>query len=561
MARTSEIDIDVDLEGLAEQSLRGDEYVGQYRLCFELASGGMASVFLARSEGMAGIEKIAAVKRIHPHLSKERAFVDMFLDEARITSRITHANVCSVFDFGEVKGHYFIAMEYLIGETVSKVIKALRRCPDPIVLRDLPKIATRIIADICEGLHAAHELRDVNNELLGVVHRDVSPQNLFVTYDGVAKVVDFGVALARGRLQQTTAGQIKGKHAYMTPEQLSGDDIDRRADVFSLGVVLWELLVLKKLFKGRTEGETLLNILQAPIPKPSSIRTEIPKELDAVLYKALTRDPDDRYPTARDLGKALLNVQARLYGPVGLGEVEEWMSILFEGEAVRKKALVDVARSLSGPIARLHDDEESMGSIDSSTDTSMLRDAYIPPPLPKPPRLSRTPLVLFLASLAIGLFIGTFIVLAMQQESTSGDLASISTNLPPLRPQSLQDRSTDASADSPSKTPPPPGQTDDGEAITASGDGATSPDDDPGGQPTPTKVAPRATGFVSVATPGGWADVYSRGRRLGQTPLRAKLPVGRQVLSVRPFGKGPARTVSVTVVRSEVKRVVVRVGD
>lgn len=269
----------------------------------------------------------------------------------------------------------------------------------------------------------------------------------------------------------------------------------------------------------------------------------------------LSRDPDDRYPTARELGKELLNVQSKLYGPVGLGEVEEWMSNLFEGEAVRKKALVDVARSLSGPIARLHDEEASMSSSESSTDTSMLRDAFIPTPLNRPEKRRRFPLILFISSLVIGLLIGTFIVLAMQQDSGSGNLASISTNLPPLRPQT---KTQDAAGqiDGGSTTTP----SNDSRPLPVASDGGTSTADEPHGSVTPNKVAPRATGFVSVATPDGWADVYSRGRRLGQTPLRAKLPTGRHVLSVRPFGKSPARTVSVVVKRGEVSRVVVRVG-
>jgi len=286
-------------EGDSAAAAPTDQRVGQYKLCFELASGGMATVYLGRSEGPAGIERVAAIKRIHPHLAKQASFVEMFLDEARIVSQINHGNVCTVYDFGEADGEYYIAMEYLVGETVSRVFKALRKNPDPSHVNRLNGIALKVIADACEGLHAAHDLKDARGERLGVVHRDVSPQNLFITYDGVAKVMDFGVALARERLHRTVTGQIKGKYAYMAPEQLGEAIVDRRADVFALGVVLWEALALRPLFKRSTEAKTILNVLNGPIPAPSLVRPGISRELDHIALRALERDPERRYPTAR----------------------------------------------------------------------------------------------------------------------------------------------------------------------------------------------------------------------------------------------------------------------
>jgi serine/threonine-protein kinase len=227
------------------------ERIGRYELCFELASGGMASVYLARAEGSPGFEKLVALKRIHPHLADERGYVEMFLDEARIASRITHANVCSVFDFGESDGEYFIAMEYLVGEPLSRVQRRVVVNAEQRTSPLLPARMARIIADACEGLHAAHELRDASGESLNVVHRDVSADNLFITYDGAAQVVDFGIAHARQRLHQTEAGQVKGTFPYMAPEQMTAAVVDRRVDVWALGAVLWELLALRRLFFAR----------------------------------------------------------------------------------------------------------------------------------------------------------------------------------------------------------------------------------------------------------------------------------------------------------------------
>lgn len=554
---SEDTDIEVDLESqIVEQleaNLPGEELVGRYRLCFELASGGMASVYLARTTGLAGSEKIAAVKRIHPHLAKERNFIEMFLDEARIASRITHANVCSVFDSGETNGQYYLAMEYLVGESLSRVMKAAVRSADPVLLRALPSMTTRIVADLCEGLHAAHELRGSNNEPLGVVHRDVSPQNLFVTFDGVAKVVDFGVALARGRLHQTTAGQIKGKHAYMPPELLCGAALDRRADIWSLGVVLWELLSLRKLFKAGNEAETLMNILQAPIPRPSTTRPGIPPELDVVVLKALSRDPDGRYANARELGRDLLKVQSRIGGPVGLAEVAEWMGRLFPGEAARKQALVDVARKLSGPVTRLGEGEGAAGASGVSSETSaILNAATAALAAAKPPRARRRGAVFAVGAVLAALAVGGLALFAGPR-STLGRYASVSTHLSPLR-AALPAVAPDAApqvAPTPEASPP---------EADAGGDTApreAGPDEDAAPPPDRTPVAAKATGFVSVATPGGWAEVSRGSRRLGQTPLRAKLPVGRHVLTLRPFGKGPARSVPVVVTRDGVERVVV----
>jgi serine/threonine-protein kinase len=317
--------------------------VGRYEMGAEIASGGMATVYLARLSGAAGFEKLVALKRVHPHLAKEPTFVDMFLDEARIASRIQHPNVCQVFDFGEADGEFFIAMEFLVGETLAKLQRAVARSD---YLNDprRPFVCARLVADACEGLHAAHELKGRDGQYLNVVHRDISPQNLFVTFDGNVKVVDFGIASASDRLHQTSTGTVKGKFAYMAPEQAQGKKVDRRADVFALGVVLWELLAFKRLFRRPTPAETLVALMSEPIPPPSECSPLAPPELDAVVLKALERDPDARYATARELGRDLTRTLGRIGDAVDRAEVAEWLEGLFPDGRRRHEVLLESAR-------------------------------------------------------------------------------------------------------------------------------------------------------------------------------------------------------------------------
>lgn len=320
--------------------------LGRYVLRFALASGGMATVYLAVAKGASGFGRVVAVKRIHPHLEDESAFVEMFLDEARIASRIRHPNVCSVEDFGQSDGSYYMTMEYLVGESLSHVAKQLGTMP--------PAIAARIVADACEGLHAAHELEGDDGEPLGVVHRDVSPQNLFVGYDGIVKVVDFGIAKANRRVHQTATGMVKGKFAYMPIEQLRGECVDRRADVWALGVVLWELVAGQKLFRRRNESETIMAVQRRVIPELAALRPGTPEGLDEIVRRALSEDPADRFPTARAMGLALSRLFA---GPhaADTPEISDMMGRLFERRCEAQRSLIRSALSSPTPEShRLH---------------------------------------------------------------------------------------------------------------------------------------------------------------------------------------------------------------
>ncbi len=276
--------------------------VGRYILFGEIASGGMATVHFGRQFGSAGFARIVAIKRLHPHLAKDAEFSAMFLDEARIAARVRHPNVVPTIDVVALEeGELLLVMEYVLGETLSRLLRRVRESGD----RVPPEIACGIVCDALHGLHAAHEAKSESGEALGIIHRDVSPHNVIVGGDGITRIVDFGVAKARGRIHSTRDGQVKGKLSYMAPEQLRGKSIDRRCDIFSAGVVMWEALTAQRLFGADSEGETVTRVLEAPLIAPSHVVETLPRALDAIVLRALARDPGKRFDTARDMASAI----------------------------------------------------------------------------------------------------------------------------------------------------------------------------------------------------------------------------------------------------------------
>ncbi len=298
---------------------------GRYELLMEVAKGGMAALYLARIRGPAQFEKLVAIKRIYDHYSEEERFTEMFLDEARLSAMIHHPNVANVHDMGEVDGSYFIAMEYVHGESYNAMLRAASRQPKVMARHH----AVRIVAEAAAGLHAAHELTDGKGKNLGVVHRDVSPQNILVGYDGQVKVIDFGIAYAAERLTKTATGTLKGKAAYMSPEQLLLEPVDRRSDVFSLGIVLWESVLMRRLFKEESDAATMLRIRDGDIPDPRSIRPDLPYGLERIIMKALAYKPKDRYQTCAELEEALNRELMRLEEFVTRQQLSDVMKQLF----------------------------------------------------------------------------------------------------------------------------------------------------------------------------------------------------------------------------------------
>jgi serine/threonine-protein kinase len=251
--------------------------------------------------GHVGFSRIVAVKRLHPQYSKDQEFVSMFEDEARLASRIQHPNVVSTLDVVKTRDELFVVMEYVQGEPLSRLVRNAAKRGERIP----PHIVTSVMAGMLHGLHAAHEAKSETREPLSLVHRDISPQNVLVGVDGVARVLDFGVAKAALRSGATRDGQMKGKLSYMSPEQLNGKEIDRRTDIFAAGVVTWEALAGKRLFAGADAGEILAKVLSSEIPSPQSVVPTLPDALNAVVMKALDRDPDNRFQTAREFAVAL----------------------------------------------------------------------------------------------------------------------------------------------------------------------------------------------------------------------------------------------------------------
>ena len=321
--------------------------LGRYRVCYRIAQGGMASVYLARIDTSVGFGKWVALKIIHPNIAADDRFVAMFLDEARLAAQLDHPNLCSVFDFGEEDGTYYIAMEYLHGETLGAVARRAWATQGSLPL----EFCVRVLADAARGLHAAHEMRDVDGSLAGVVHRDVSPENVFVTYTGSSKIVDFGVA--RSKLQEhdrTATGELKGKLAYMSPEQLHERNVDRRTDVWALGVVLWEVTVGRRLFRRQTDAQTVFAISRDPITRPSRLREDYPPSLEAIVMRALERDKERRYSTALELSRALEGWLNTTHNLIGVSEVGEFMQALFVDQIAWRDRYL---RSFDGPFEDL----------------------------------------------------------------------------------------------------------------------------------------------------------------------------------------------------------------
>jgi serine/threonine-protein kinase len=273
------------------------EQFGKYALLDRIAIGGMAEIFLARQTGVDGFEKTVVLKKIRPQLAEKKSFVAMFLNEAKLAAQLNHHNIVQILDLGRVDGSYFIAMEYLHGRDLRRVVPKAEQqdIPFPIVY------ACKIASQVAEGLFYAHQKTDEAGRPLHIVHRDVTPENIFVTFDGGVKVLDFGIAKAANIVEQGRAGEIKGKLSYMSPEQCGGRPLDHRSDIFSLGVVLYEWVTGFKLFTGESDLAILRSITEGRIYKPSYFKSDVPEPVEAILMKALEKDPAARYQSAWEM--------------------------------------------------------------------------------------------------------------------------------------------------------------------------------------------------------------------------------------------------------------------
>ncbi len=271
-----------------------------YRVTERLESGGMAEVFRGESTSLAGFKRQVAIKRVLPHLASNDKFIRMFLDEARLSARLTHANIVQVFDIGHVENTYFIVMEFIDGVNLKAVIEYLRARKQPFPL----PLACHIMIKVCEGLDYAHNAAD-GDKNLNIVHRDISPPNILISKRGEVKIVDFGLAKAAHSVEKTEPGVVKGKFSYLSPETAMGDEADPQADIFAVGIMLWELLAGRKLFQGETDYQTVKMVQQAVVPPIRTINPSVPDELDKILRKALAKSKSERYRTAEQMSEEL----------------------------------------------------------------------------------------------------------------------------------------------------------------------------------------------------------------------------------------------------------------
>lgn len=323
--------------------------LGRYELLLPIAQGGMGSVWAARLKGTRGFQKIVSIKTLLPTVSNDPRFEQMFLDEASLASRIRHPHVAEILDLGEQDGLLYLVMEWVDGEPLNLILRAAAR------QGGLPMAAAvRIATQVCRGLHAAHELRDESGTPLGLVHRDVSPHNVLVSYEGVAKLVDFGVAKATSRLVETTdTGHIKGKIAYMAPEQLRCETVDRRADIFATGILLYLLTLGRHPFKGSTSTETAKHICVSRPARPRDLRGDYPRRLEQVVLKALAKDPSERFATADKMAQALARAlpAARTSSDE---EIAAFLRTLFSERLERRRSAIQQALKLADARSGTH---------------------------------------------------------------------------------------------------------------------------------------------------------------------------------------------------------------
>jgi len=315
--------------------------IGKFEIINRIAAGGMAELYVARTRAAHGFEKVVALKRIFPHFLEDEDFVEMFLHEARLAARLHHPNIAQVYEIGDDDGVYFFTMEYVLGQDLRRIIRAVRKGGGWLTLDQIITIVTQTAA----GLHYAHEREGPGGKPLGIVHRDISPSNLLVSYDGGVKLVDFGIARAASRRQVTQAGTLKGKIPYMSPEQCRGEPLDRRSDIYSLGIILWELALCRQLWAGAADFSLVKRIATEDAPAPTAFLPNFPKDLEAIIMRALAHDRDERYATAQEFQVDLeefARERKLALSSIGLGQ---FMQGLFADAIAEQKAALVEARA------------------------------------------------------------------------------------------------------------------------------------------------------------------------------------------------------------------------
>jgi len=384
----------------------------------------MATVHFGRFTGPGGFARTVAVKRMHAHLCNDARFAAMFVDEARLASRVSHPNVAATLDVLATSDELLIVMEYLHGEPLGRLLRKRRDGP----ARVPPGIASAIACDVLEGLHAAHEATDEDGHPLGIVHRDVSPDNVLVGADGTSRVLDFGVAKAVRRLQVTREGLVKGKIAYMAPEQVRGEPLERTADVYAASVVLWEMLTGEPLFAGERDADVVEKILYGIVDAPTAIVASVPEALNEVVLRGLSRDPRRRFATARDMVHAVRSALR----PAAAAEVSDWVeSVAGSTLAARASALVAIERGdVTRPRADAGRPSAGAGGATGAHDDDDAPTAMLSRP-PRRPRRPRAPWVVVAASVLASGMLAAVALSSRTVDSRPSRARSPGSNEPP----------------------------------------------------------------------------------------------------------------------------------
>jgi serine/threonine protein kinase/uncharacterized membrane protein YgcG len=320
---------------------------GKYVLLERINVGGMAEVFKAKTFGVEGFERLLAVKRILPNIAEDEEFITMFIDEAKIAVQLQHANIAQIFDLGKVDDSFFIALEYVHGKDLRSIFDRMRSKGETVPI----PLACHVVMQVCEGLDYAHNKRDGQGRELHLIHRDISPQNVLIGFEGEVKLIDFGIAKAAGKASTTQAGILKGKFGYMSPEQVRGLPIDKRSDIFAVGIVLYELLTGERLFVGETDFSTLEKVRNVEIVSPSSYNKKIPQELERLIMKALARDPEDRYQNAIDLHDDLQSFLYSVGEFFSRKDLSAWMKKSFAAEIEDENAKHEQFQQVAAPVS------------------------------------------------------------------------------------------------------------------------------------------------------------------------------------------------------------------
>ncbi len=570
--------------------------MSRYRPLVKLGSGGMADVYLAVSRTTAGLEKLAVIKRLRPDIGDDPEevahFKGMFWDEAKLAMLLNHSNVVHTHDAYEENGALYLVMEYIEGQSLNKVQRELSRARKALT----PAQCALVMSEVLSGLHYAHELKSLAGEKLNIVHRDVSPQNILLGYDGAIKLVDFGVAMASTRSTETRAGTLKGKARYMAPEQvLNNSKLDRRADIYAIGVVLWELVAARKMVAGTNMVEQLVNVLKQDPERLSSVVPDVDPELDAIVHKALAREPDDRYQTAQAMRDALLAFANR----DGDTRIDEIGALVNETFAKKREEIATIVRErlaataaddsgdlrMSTPDLPVMDEgsERSMPSGQSaprSAPTSSFtphgvvqarEESSLTTAAPSKKTVNALVAALLVLLLAVGGLTG--LVVSNRSSKTTGSAA------PAVAEIKAPEAKAEAKATSPEPTPAEAKDENKAKAEAPKTDNAApkiaaapaapppvahqrwapsptppAPAPQPTSAPTPAATAPAPEaeqGFLTIDT-YPWTRVSENGRVLGNTPLvRVPLSAGTHVLTLENPQDNVRQTTTVVIKANE----------